>query len=576
MKKYTIHIGLCYLLLLFASCDDYLDVEPESTLAIDNFYSNTVEAEIALSGIYSVFASNEVYGSAMSIIMDSGTDEGYYNRRFNENWTVGLYRHTTADDFVNDLWSSLYTAINLCNLFEEQLQRDSFEEGEYNRLLSEALFLRAHAYSLLVTWYEEVPMPLTSTKDQSANSLAPSSLEELYAQIIEDFTFASEHLASVDDPNYIQGRASKMAAHGLMARVYLKMAGYPLKDTSKYALAKEQCAIIIASGQYGLNPSSSSIVTDPISGEEKIVVTTDGYRNHFLSYIQGSYDLRESIFEVSFRYLRDSGLIVDGRIGETNGIPYGFGGGTLGFPTAFGGFSTTAILRDSYLANNDSIRRVWNIPGYDYSGSGDIRSVTSALSRSFVPGKYRRWEPLDFADVDPSVQPAPGSQEPTVILENGTIARNFTNINFPVLRYADILLMFAEADNAISGSPSTLAIQYLDEVRSRAGLASITTAKPSIINDGQAFFNEIVDERLRELCFEGLRKHDLIRWELLDDKLALLNATIQGDPDFSATNADHQAYLRPGLFFDPAIHLSLPYPLQEVIINDKLDQKDNW
>jgi len=194
MKKYSIHIVLCSFFLLFSACDDFLDEEPESTLAIDNFFSNTIEAEIALSGITSEFTSFDVYGNSMSIIMASGTDEGYYNRRFNENWTVGLYRHTTADLFVERLWTRLYSAINLANLFSEQLQQDNFEPEEYNRLLAEALFFRAHAYSLLVTWYGEVPIPLTSTKDQSANNLAPSSLEEVYAHIIEDFTFASLHL----------------------------------------------------------------------------------------------------------------------------------------------------------------------------------------------------------------------------------------------------------------------------------------------------------------------------------------------------------------------------------------------
>ncbi len=569
MKKFNIYIGLFCLLALFPSCEKYLDVEPESTLGIDSFYSSTIEAEIALSGIYSVLASHDVYGQNMTIIMESGTDEGYYNRRFNEGWTVGLYRHTSADGFVQSLWTGLYQVINLSNLFAEKLQKDNFDLEEYNRLLAEALFLRAHAYSLLVNWYEEVPMPLTSTKNQSANNLAASSLEDIFAQIIKDFTFASEHLIDVDDPNYIQGRATKMAAHGLMARVYLKMAGYPLKDTSKYALAKEQCEIVINSGKYSLNPSASITETDS-SGEERIVVTTDGYRKHFLSYIQNVYDTQESLFEISYSFLRDQGLFVDGRIGSTNGIPFDLGGGAPGFPFAFGGFKTTSILRDSYISNNDSIRRIWNIPGYDYSGSGDVRAITNSLSTRFVPGKYRRWEPANFEDIN-----TPGSLEPYTILEQGTIDKNFTNINFPVLRYADILLMYAEADNEVNNGPTSMAMLYLDEVRTRAGLVPISE-KPSAITSKQAFFEELVEERMRELCFEGLRKHDLIRWELLDDRLSLLNATIVGNPNYSATNADHQAFLRSGLFFDPAKHLSLPYPLQEVELNDKLDQKPNW
>ena len=573
-NKLKAYVGLYCFLMLFMGCENYLNLEPESTLGIDDFYSTPAEADIALAGIYSVFASYEVYGNALSIIMESGTDEGYYNRRFNENWTVGLYRHTAADSYVQDLWSSLYQAINLSNLFIEKLKSDSFSDSEYNRLIAEARFLRAHAFSLLVDWYEEVPMPLASTKNQSDNNLEPSSLEDLYAQIIDDFTFAATYLTDVDEPVFIPGRATKWAANGLLARVYLKMAGYPLKDTSKFALAKQQCEIVIQSGKYNLNPSTTTTVPDGLGGT-KIVVTKDGYRSHFLSYIQNNYDTQESMFEISFTYLRDIGLFVDGRLGETNGIPFSFGGGAPGYPFAFGGFNTTSILRDSYRASNDSIRQAWNIPGYQFTGDGDAVAVTNPLTRAFVPGKYRRWEPANFADLDPSASPAPGSQEAYTILEVGTINRNFTNINFPVLRYADVLLMFAEADNEVSNGPTALAMQYLDLVRSRAGLGPISE-KPSAIANKEAFFKELVDERLRELCFEGLRKHDLIRWELLDDKLALLSATIQGDPNYSPTNADHQAFLRPSQFFDINKHLSLPYPLQEVELNDKLDQKSGW
>ena len=568
---------IIYVVILFVGiigCDSYLDLEPESTIGVDQFYNNAAEADIALAGIYSVFASDEIYGRDMSIIMESGTDEGYYNRRFNENWTVGLYRHTASDSFVLSLWTSLYNVVNLCNLFTEQLKKENFQdEAEYNKLLGEALFLRAHAYSLLVNWYEKVPLTLTSTKDKSANSLATATLEELYDQIINDFTFASTYLPNVGDPDYIQGRATKMAAHGLMARVYMKMAGYPLKDNTKYALAKEQCEIVINSGFHALNPSVSQTIIDA-NGDSKIKVTSDGYRNHFLNYIKSIYDTNESLFEISFQYLRDQGLFTDGRIGETNGIIFNEGGGQPGYPFAFGGLSASPLLNDAYVSENDSIRKSWNVPAYGYTGSGDAVTISSTLSRNFNPGKYRRWEPANFDDLN-STPPA-GVREPYVILEEGAIYRSFTNINFPVLRYSDILLMYAEADNEINGSPSNLAIQYLDEVRNRAGLLPITNANPTAISSKENFFKEIVDERFRELAFEGLRKHDLIRWELLGEKLELLEQSIKGNPNYSPTNGDHQAFLRPSLFFDETKHLSLPYPLQEVQLNDKLDQKSNW
>jgi len=574
MKTYKIIFFFFSISLFFTGCKEYLDLEPNSTIGVNDFYSNKTEAEIALSGIYSIFANDAVYGRDMSIAMEAGTDEGYYNRRFNENWTVGLYRHTSADSYVFDLWTNLYEAINLSNLFNEKLQKDAFEEAEYNRLLAEALFLRAHAYALLVNWYEEVPMPLTSTQDQSANNLAVSSLEIVYEQIIKDFTFASEHLVNVGDPNYVQGRATKTAAQGLLARVYLKMAGFPLNDKTKFALAKLECEKVINSGVHSLNLSTSSTITDPATNDTRIVVTVDGYRNHFLNYIKGTYDINESIFEISFKYLRDQGLFTDGRIGEANGLNFNFGGGQPGFPFAFAGYSPSPLLENSYETANDSIRKTWNLPAFEYRNDGNIRRVENELSPNFAPGKFRRWEPADLADLDRDV--VPGSQQAYVILEQGPIFKNFTNINFPVLRYSDVLLMYAEADNEVNGMPSSLAVQYLNNVRNRAGLEPIGIAKPSAIASKENFFKEIVEERFREFAFEALRKHDLIRWGLLGERLKLLEQSIIGHPNYSPTNANHDAFLKASRFFDPSKHLSLPYPLQEVQLNNALEQKPNW
>ena len=586
-------VSLFASIALLTSCSDFLDEEPRSTWGINDFYSSPDEADIALAGIYSYLASDQIYGQAMSVIMESGTDEGYYNRRYNENWTVGLYRHTSADNYIKELWTALYQVINLSNMFEERLEADAFEPEAYNMYIAEARFLRAHAYSLLAKWWGEVPMPLSSTLDQSSNHLAPASLEDIYAQIIQDYEYAAAHLLSTADNNYVPGRANKMAAHGLLARVYLKMAGLPLEDESKYALAKEQCEIIITSAQHKLNATTSVEVQEetyveggpniPLthpdgSPDMKKVILIDGYRNHFLSYLENSYDLQESIFEISFKYLRESGIDAHGRIGGLNGLAFGYGGGIDGYPGAYAMENATPLIQETYHIANDSLRMQWNLPAMQYTNKGDAKRVESTLASNYCPGKFKRWEPSDYSDLDET--PEDGVQEAYEVLEdNPTPNRNFTGVNFPVLRYADVLLMYAEADNEINQGPTAKAIEYLDLVRERAGLFSIedkNEGKPSVKDSKENFFSELVDERLRELCYEGLRKHDLIRWGLLGQKLEDLNTTIVGDPDYSPANENHNAFLRAGAFFDENKHLSLPYPLQETSINNLLNQKDNW
>ncbi len=555
--KYIKYISLLTILgFLSISCSDFLNEEPQSTWGVDDFYNTQTEADIALAGIYSTFASDQVYGQGLSIIMESGTDEGYYNRRYNENWTVGLYRHTSSDKYVANLWSKLYTGINLSNMFIEKLKKDAFDQETYNQLIGEARFLRAHAYSLLVAWYGDVPMPLNSTLDQNANHLAATNDEDVYTQIIADFTFASEHLLASNDPKYIPGRASKMAAHGLMARAYLKMAGFPIKDTEKYALAKKECEIIIADGHHSLNT---------FNGE--------GYRAHFLNYIQNTYDTQESLFEISFAYLREMGISADGRIGGINGVAFNYGGGVDGYPGAYALENVSPLLKNIY--STDDQRKDWNIAGFQYTNKGDIKAVTDPLSGQYCPGKFRRWEPANWDDL--TTTPAEGVTESYTLLEAVTSpSKNFTSINFPVLRYSDILLMYAEASNEVDGGPSALAVSYLNMVRNRAGLGNIEDDNATAIANKNNFFNELVDERLREFCFEGLRKQDLIRWELLGTKLQLQNLTIQGEPTFKNTNENHKAYLRAGNFYDTSKHNSLPYPLQEISLNKKLNQKPGW
>ncbi|MCT4586834.1 MAG: RagB/SusD family nutrient uptake outer membrane protein [Carboxylicivirga sp.] len=541
----------------FISACTEIEVKPKSSWEVNDFYKTEQEANIALAGMYSYLASDKVYGQAFSILMEAGTDEGYYGKRWNEAWTVALYRHTSADKYVKELWTTLYSCINMTNMFMAKIQKDAFEEEDYNRLLGEAKFIRGLCYFHLTNWYGDVPLRLDFTKDQNANNFAASPAKTIYEQVVKDFSFAADNLYHPSDSKYIKGRASNMAAHGLLARVYLRMSGYPLNE-DHYEEAKHECEIIMEDGFHGLTQASAE---------------GGGYRTHFLSYVQNKYDLNESIFEISFAYLRDLGLETHGRIGAINGVAFSYGGGQNGYPSAYAFENVSPALESLY--DNEDERLAWNIATYHYTNKGDVKRVPNAMAAQYCPAKFRRWEPLNWEDLDNDL--VDGVAEPYVVLElSPTLTQNFTSVNFPVLRYADVLLMYAEADNALSSAPSAKAIACINEVRERAGLSKLEDEKPAVVADSDAFFKELVDERARELCFEGLRKQDLIRWGLLGEKLQESNEIIKGDPAFKANNEQHASYLRSGNNFDPAKHLTLPYPLQEVEINNMLDQKTGW
>ncbi|GAL82052.1 putative outer membrane protein [Algibacter lectus] len=440
---------------------------------------------------------------------------------------VALFRNTPSDDESFDVWTNHYKAINLANLFLESINRSSFDTDEaYNAYVAEAKFLRGLCYLTLSNFWEEVPLRLTSSKGQDDNNEPAAPLTDVYNSIIEDLTFASTSLPDPRHVSYVPGRAHKYAAHGLLARVYLKMSGYPLKE-NHYSDVIAHCEAVINSGFHGLE-----------SGDE-------GYRNLFLDIIGGVYNPREVLFEISFDNLRDQGINnTHGRLGSMNGLSFGVTASNIniGFPNGYALVGVYPTLTGLYDQENDK-RFAWNIPSYQRTGTGDITGIPNQISgRQFCPAKYRRWEPLNYADIDIEG----GTEEPYVVLENSSseLSRNFTSVNYPVLRYSDVLLMYAEAANELNNGPTAMAIQHLNEVRFRAGLNDIAVEKPAVASDKDFFFNELVDERARELCFEGRRRFDLIRWELLDEKLKQVKIIVEGHPDYLSTNGDHVASIR--------------------------------
>ena len=547
---------------VLASCSDTLELEPKGTWTPDSFYKNETDVSLAISGIYSSISSGQTFGQNLWL-MDSGTDEGYALKGWVEQIPTNLYNHNPSSREVEDLWRVLYSGINNANNFLAKLDPELFEEEDYLSYKGEVLFLRAFFYYQLTIWWNEVPLRLTPTLDQSANHVAPASLETIYLQMIEDFTFAAENLPASNDPDYIAGHANKMAAHAMIAKVYMKAAGYPAQMTvlngkNPYQAAMEHCAVIKDDGYYQLNPS---------------------YKELFLNYIQNRYDYKESLFEVVLKNGSALGVGISGGVGVRNGLLYKPEPRT---ETPFGDpeISPSPLFNEKYLdlldpddPNYDpnaefDIRKDWNVPSISANAAGKVNSIGDALAWGYAIGKFRRWEPLiadDFTTI-PNIKVLE-IPEPLHSTQSG--------VNFPLIRFADVLLLHAEASYRFNGDVVTdEAIDNIDLVRARAGLSSLRTAKPDVVADPALFFNEIVDERFRELCFEGHRKADLIRWNLLPEKIVELDESIRFHPSY--VEASHHTKLRCVQNFNEQKHLSMPYPLQEVSINNLLEQKENW
>lgn len=572
MKKNINYFAVLVLMVFtITGCKKFLDLDPQSSWKAESFYSSKAEVTLALSGIYSQLAKEDLYGYQFNVMLEAGTDESYTNSTGAVR-NSAKYAFTPSSDEIKNAWLTFYTCIQLTNQFEKNLKPDLFTTAEYNSFLAKARFIRAFCYFNLANWFGPVPLRLQPSISQEDNNFPPSPVFDVYKQVENDFLFAAEHLQHANSSKYVPGEPNKMAAHGLLARLYLKMGGFQpyLSDNDAacyfenpqqyFDKAKEQCEIIITDGWHSIVPHS----VDPQS-----------YRNHFISYLQDKYDLKESLFEISFGNLYSMGINVSGRLGNLNGVEFV---GVANIPRGFATINVAVPVYNAYSA--EDTRRTWSIAGYRNNYSTSIQKFTmryildSPLDQEYGIGKFRRWEPVNITALKNSTTII---DAPYVILNNTPGSEtdpNFTSINFPVLRFSDVLLMHAEA--IIGGRNGTTdampaAVASLDKVRERAGLSAYTGS-----TNHDDFFNEIVDERLRELCFEGLRKQDLIRWNLLEEKLTETDNAIRSSPTFNGANQFHLTFLEPGVNFDRSKHLLLPYPLQETLLNNSLEKRKGW
>ncbi len=567
MKSINKIIALVCLAATTVGCNDFLSTDMPSYVEPDNFYSTDTEMDLAFAGIYGEINDTGGYKKNLSILLDAGADEYLYNRSENNNWTVGLYVHTASDTDVELTWTAMYSTINHCNTLLENIKTENFTTAAGNAYIGEARFLRALAYMNLTFYWGEVPLRTKATDAVSDNHMAAASLTEIYEFIADDLLFAAENLIHAQSSDYVLGRANSMAARGLLARLYLKKAGYPLQDFTGYAQAKEQLDIIINDGYHAL-------VT--VNGD--ITEKNNGYRDLFLGYIGGTYYPKESLFEMSNAYDPSLGTNMAGNLGALNGIICSADDG----PEAYAMANVSVYLDNMYQEGD--MRHLWNVPGMQYNGTNVV--AKTKFQESFAPGKYRRWDPeltqeeamdSDCKDYGTDSWNGVEPDEVEYLEDVDMYNKNSTSVNFPVLRYADVLLMSAEADYFVNGKSATqTCYDRLNEVRTRAGLSEL--AMGTLSAGVSSFFDEIVFERMRELCFEGIRTNDLVRWGLLERQLTSVRNAILTDESYDSTNAEIVAHLRsPNNFLtNPEKFQSLPYPYSEVTLNSKLSQKANW
>ncbi|WAC42744.1 RagB/SusD family nutrient uptake outer membrane protein [Pedobacter sp. SL55] len=471
---------------MLPSCKKVLDYDSESNSSTTVVFNSINSTNTAVVAIYNRLIGDNGYGSRISTLFGVSADDFRTSGSYGADDRRGLSMYGASPnntDLFNP-FAQLYSGIeraNLCIKFipESQLYTNgtAAEQTIMRRYLGEALALRAQFYYELIRNWGDVPQRFKSAAYEDSLYPPNANRDETYDVIIEDLKTAAELVPwRTEIPEYGSYRFTKGAIKALRARIALARGGYSLRTETKlmerrsdylkyYQIAFDECQEIIA------NPTQHDI--NPVF--ENVFKTLHGTR-------------MDSQHELMFEVAAFGGNSnTDSKLGYYNGLRFNSssdygqgGGGMVAVPTYFYEFDKRDLRRDVTIG-------VFEI-------NANSKKIINTLN-NMSDAKFRKsW---------------------TAFNKNST-SQTFA-VNWPMIRFSDVLLMFAEADNEINPQPSAAAIAALKKVQDRA-YGGTTPAGLSIPTTKGPFFDAIVKERLLEFGGEGVRKYDLIRWNLINSK----------------------------------------------------------
>jgi hypothetical protein len=498
------------LLLVFgimSSCKDYLQINPVSSFGPDYVFSDVPNATKAVIGAYSSLGGDNGYGIRISMYYTYDNDEMMGQGgggADNERRDIAHYNVQPSNTQLANPFNQMYAGIeksNICIYYIPKMSAytdgSDTEQQQLKRLYGEALTLRAQYYYELIRNWGDVPAQYLPSSFEKDLFKGRTDRDEIYDKILADLDEATSLVPWRSQVGATEGtideRITKGAVYGLRARIALARGGYSLRNTSNqmerpsnykdfYQIARDACNAIIQSGEHKLNPSFQAVFKDAIAAH---AMEPNG----------------EILWEVAMT--GGSSATGDSKLGYYNGPRVGGNGnGALTIlPTFF------------YLFDQNDSRRDVTCAPYDVNADGTIAPRSLA---TMVDGKFRR---------DWITNPAPAP----------TSTQQYFGLNWPMIRYSDVLLMFAEAENELNNGPTPAAIDAFEQVRKRAFGANSIGTTPS---DYSGFFDALMKERSFELCGEGTRKYDLIRWNKLATKLeetkAKLTAMAASQPPYNS------------------------------------------
>ncbi|MDO7848304.1 RagB/SusD family nutrient uptake outer membrane protein [Hymenobacter sp. M29] len=487
---------------LVSSCKDYLEVDPVALNTTEYTFSTVSGATAAVIGAYDPLSGDNGYGTRISLYYPLDSDEliGSAGAADGGRRSIARYTALPTNTEINNPWNQLYQGVERSNICIQQIPQMPLYTGgsasdvaALKRLYGEALTLRAQYIFELVRNWGDVPVQFTPAVSGQDFNLPNSDRNATLTRLIADLQMAIDLLPWRSQAGAASERITKGAAKALRARLCLYRGGYSLQNNTMqrasdyadyYRIARQECADLMttsARAEHTLNPS-------------------------YLEVFKSMNELRsETANEIMFQVGMATATGASGsKVGYYNGPRLQNASGTYGSTQG----AVTIAPPYFYAFDSTDTRRDVTITTYGIASTANVQ--TGVALTSATDGKWRR---------DWHIPPV-----------TGTV--NYLDYNWPIIRFSDVLLMFAETENELNG-PTQAAQDALMEVRARGFGGNRALALSTLTQAGFSFsskanmFNTIVNERYIEFGGEGIRKYDLLRWNLFETKLAEVKSNIE-------------------------------------------------
>lgn len=485
MKNYIKLFIVAFTITLFG-CEDYLNRYPLNNPSDVTFLSNETELKMAIAGCYSGLWF-KIEDMPFQLCLDAATDIGF-DRNGSALQALGRGAQDSRNGTIVSMWTNLYAGIAKCNYVLKNMERGKsvIAEANYKQYESEVRFLRALYYSYLIELYGGVPLvttPLTLSEAQ----MPRSSKEEVANFILTELDQSAQNLPQINKPT--SGKATKGAAWALASRVALYNKKWDV------AASSAQKVMAFEGSEYIINSSYMDLFQYAGQNSKEIIFSIQylkGTNMHALYRLFGSRNAQGHTNKKPSYQLADSWECTDGKQIDESPLfnpkqPYKNRDPRLGYTLAVSG---SIFLGFQFETHGDSVL-CWN---YNLSPAKRVGNLEATHAYASFTGLCWR----KYADI------------------NDRLAVNESELNTTIIRYAEVLLNYAEAKiEAGNIDPSVLAA--INKVRQRPSV----NMPPITTTDKNELRNVVRRERKYELSGEGLRLFDIRRWGIAEDVMNL-------------------------------------------------------